>query len=55
MLVKDAGSIGIIKDKPGYALPSGAWSDGLNVRMREGAVHKVTGHRPAIGPPSAVP
>jgi hypothetical protein len=55
MLVKDAGSIGIIKDKPGYALPSGAWSDGLNVRMREGAVHKVTGHRTAIGTPSAVP
>ena len=54
-LVADVGSIGIIKDKPSYALPSGAWSDGLNVRMHEGAVHKMLGHRTPIGTPTQVP
>ena len=54
-LISGLGSIGIIKDQPSYTLPPNAWSDGKNVRMAEGSVEKFTGHRQAVGTPSAAP
>ena len=54
-LITGLGSIGIIKDQPSYTLPPNAWSDGKNVRMAEGSVEKFTGHRQAVGTPSAAP
>lgn len=55
MFINDVGSIGLISDKPPHSLPINAWSEGQNVRMYEGGVEKVTGHRSAIGTPTVAP
>lgn len=55
MFINDVGSIGLISDKPPHSLPINAWSEGKNVRMFEGGVEKMTGHRSAIGTPSVAP
>jgi hypothetical protein len=55
MFINDVGSIGLISDKPPHSLPVNAWSEGQNVRMYEGGVEKVTGHRSAIGTPTVAP
>jgi len=51
----NAGAIGISQDVPAYDLPPEAWSDGLNVRMVDGAVHKGLGHEKILDPPSIIP
>lgn len=55
MFINDVGSIGLISDKPPHSLPINAWSEGKNVRMFEGGVEKMTGHRSAIGTPAVAP
>jgi len=55
MFINDVGSIGLISDKPPHSLPINAWSEGQNVRMYEGGVEKITGHRSAIGTPTVAP
>lgn len=42
--VDKVGSIGIVKDVQAWELPPPAWSDGSNVRMIDGSVHKVKGY-----------
>lgn len=51
----NAGRLGIISDIPAYDLPPEAWSNGLNVRMHDGAVWKTFGHEQIIDPPSIRP
>ena len=51
----NAGAIGILQDIPAYDLPPEAWSDGLNVRMHDGAVWKSFGHEKILDPPSIIP
>jgi len=53
--VENVGTLGIIKDIPPYSLPDGAWSDGRNVRMKEGSVQKFLGHEEVFDPPSVAP
>lgn len=48
MEVTDLDKYGIIKDMPPHRLPMGAWSDGNNVRMYDGAVEKFLGYRDAF-------
>lgn len=53
--VADAGAIGIIRDVPGYELPPNAWTNGNNVRMRDGSVHSSRGYADFISPPAIAP
>lgn len=46
-------SPGIVTDSPDVGLPSGAWTDGRNVRFRDGAVEKCRGYTQALGDLSA--
>ena len=55
MFINDVGSVGLIADKPPHSLPINAWSGGQNVRMYEGGVEKITGHRSAVGTPTVAP
>lgn len=50
-----AGKFGIIKDVPPYALPPEAWSDGQNVRVKEGSIQKFLGHKSVFGTPTVAP
>ena len=34
----DFSSVGLITDVPAHALPQGAWSDCLNLRVKDGSV-----------------
>ena len=40
----DLGSIGIVKDADPHALPPNSWTDGENVRFREGSVEQAAGY-----------
>jgi len=51
----NSGRIGIIQDVPAYDLPPEAWSDGLNVRMHDGAVWKSFGQTKVLDPPIVRP
>jgi len=51
----NSGRIGILQDIPAYDLPPEAWSDGLNVRMFDGAVWKSFGHTKVMDPPTVQP
>ncbi len=51
----NVGAIGILQDIPAYDLPPEAWSDGLNVRMHDGAVWKSFGQEKILDPPSIRP
>lgn len=53
--VPQVGQIGIVRDQPSHELPINAWSDGSNVRFREGKVEKIEGESNAYDPPSIVP
>lgn len=46
---EQAGKYGIIKDVPPYSLPPEAWSDGQNVRVKEGSIQKFLGHKSVFG------
>lgn len=48
----NVGAIGILQDVPAYNLPPEAWTDGLNVRMNDGAVWKSFGQVKIMDPPS---
>lgn len=41
---RNPAAVGIIKDIPAHRLPIDAWSDGSNVRFRDGVVEKFTGY-----------
>jgi hypothetical protein len=53
--VNDLGAIGIIADILPHTLPLNAWSNGKNVRMRDGMVEKFLGHQAAFTAPPIVP
>lgn len=53
--VNNLGSIGIISDLPAQELPLNAWTDGRNVRFRDGAVEKFTGHIEVYATPNVAP
>lgn len=46
---------GVIADELPHELPDGAWSDGLNVRFRDGYAQRITGHVTAFTDPVADP
>lgn len=45
----NVGAVGIIKDVPPTELPHNAWTDGRNVRFRDGAVEKMKGRVQVFG------
>lgn len=49
------GQHGIIRDVPAHMLPVNAWSNGNNVRFRNGFVEKILGQTPLFGTPSVAP
>lgn len=55
--VNAVGEIGLLKEPDRYPheLPLNAWSDGINVRMRDGIVEKFLGHQQVFGTPGAAP
>ena len=42
--LENAGQTGIVQDIQPWQLPINAWSDGNNVRMEHGSVHKCKGY-----------
>lgn len=52
---KDLAKIGIVRDTPSDELPPQAWSQGRNVRFRDGAVEKIKGYSEPFGTPLGVP
>lgn len=53
--VNNVGSIGIIQDLPPQELPFNAWTDGRNVRFKDGAVEKFSGHAEVYATPNVAP
>ena len=53
--VENVGSVGIIKDVPADKLPLQAWTDGRNVRFRDGKVVKFSGHSEVYATPNVAP
>jgi hypothetical protein len=53
--VPNAGSIGVIKDRPAYELPLGAWSGAKNVRFLDGAALQFFGQGQVYGAPLEAP
>lgn len=53
--IHNIGSVGIIKDVSGHLLPPEAWTDGNNVRFRDGQVSRFEGHGEIFGTPSVDP
>lgn len=51
----DVGSTGIIKDSADYLLPIGAWTEGRNVRFRDGSVARMGGAAATLDPPAVAP
>ncbi|RMH39927.1 MAG: hypothetical protein D6694_10665 [Gammaproteobacteria bacterium] len=51
----DLASQGIVRDHPPYNLPANVWTDGQNVRFRNGAVEAFSGHVPVFGTPPEAP
>ena len=49
LTVDNLGQYGILQDGLSHELPVNAWSDGSNVRFREGYAEKMTGHAEAYG------
>ena len=49
--IPDIGKYGIIRDVPSHLLPAGAWSDGENVRFRNGRVFRTAGSARIHGAP----
>lgn len=52
MLLKDLGSIGIVKDLDPHEIPPNAFSDGMNVRFTPRGVEQVYGYGEILSPPS---
>lgn len=42
--IRDVGKIGLVTDQPYEEIPLNAWTRGQNVRFRDGAVEKFSGH-----------
>lgn len=49
----DIGGPGLIPDMPDVILPDGAWTEGRNIRFREGAAERVKGYRNVFNSASA--
>jgi hypothetical protein len=54
-LIDNLGQWGILRDGLPHELPDNAWSEGRNVRFREGYAEKFTGHSEAWGASPVVP
>jgi hypothetical protein len=52
--VSNLGSQGIIKDLPYNLLPPEAWTEGINIRFRNGGLEKIYGHK-KMGTPEVPP
>lgn len=53
--IKDMGSVGLVIDVGGYALPPNAWTGVRNVRMRNGYIGGIGGHSSTTVPQNMVP
>lgn len=53
--IHNVGRVGIIQDIPPHELPPEAWTNGLNVRMYDGAVWKSFGNIKIADPPLGTP
>ena len=51
----DLGKVGIVKDVQPQELPINAWSDGANIRFRDGGVERMKGELQVFTTPSVVP
>ncbi|MDX4957228.1 hypothetical protein [Delftia acidovorans] len=51
----DLGKSGIIKDVQPQELPVSAWSDGINIRFRDGGVERMKGELQVFATPSVTP
>lgn len=51
----DLGKIGIIKDVQPQELPTNAWSDGINIRFKDGGVERMKGELQVFATPSTIP
>jgi hypothetical protein len=55
LLINTAGELGIIRDVQPHELPLNAWSDGGNVRFKDGFAEKFLGHTPPFTTPTIAP
>lgn len=53
--VRNVAAIGLVPDMPFEQLPLNAWTSGKNVRFKEGAVEKFTGHSEVYATPTWAP
>lgn len=53
--VTDLSQYGIVKDVPPHELPANAFTDGENVRFRDGYAERFSGHETAFGTPTVAP
>lgn len=53
--ISNVGSVGIVNDLPFNRLPLHVWTDGRNVRFRDGAVEKFQGHAEVFATPAWAP
>ena len=53
--ISNAGAVGLVSDLPFHQLPPEAWTEGQNVRFRDGMVEKFQGHDDVFGTPTIAP
>lgn len=53
--VVNVGEFGVVKDRPASSIPFNAWSDGRNVRARDGVMEKMRGESTVFGTPTVAP
>ena len=53
--VDSLGAVGVIQDRPGHELPPEAWTDILNMRLKNGDAKRFAGHSQALGTLQTVP
>jgi hypothetical protein len=54
--VDNVGTIGVVKDIPGYEIPANGWTSANNIRMQDGSVWKAKGYGPFFtAPPNVAP
>ena len=46
--VDSLGAVGVIQDRPGHELPPEAWTDILNMRLKNGDAKRFAGHRAVV-------
>lgn len=53
--IRQSGAVGIVTDLPAHELQPNAWSQGKNVKFRQGRVEKAKGYATLFGTPSVAP